>query len=84
MAGPIIEATKYYMGDKEIRSYFSRLLAASMDRSKENTIHPSYVETVKQISSNEAILLNQLMNTLGFLLYSTSNFHQKSSGCNII
>ena len=79
LAGPIIEATKYYMGNKEIRSYFSRLLAASMDRSKENTIHPSYVETVKQISSNEAMLLNQLMNTLGFLLYSTSNFYEKKS-----
>ena len=48
--GPAIEASKYYIEDDELRSMFSKLIAASMDTSKLDIAHPSFVEIIKQMT----------------------------------
>ncbi len=55
--GPAIEASKFYIDSLELREMFANLIAASMNENMVDTIHPSYVEIIKQISPDEAKLL---------------------------
>lgn len=51
----------YYQIDKEdFRKYFSRLIAASLDKTKNNLVHPSFSVILKQMSSDDARLLASL------------------------
>lgn len=52
--GPSLEASKYYVEDEPLRIMFAKLIASSMDESKENTIHSSYVEIIKQMAPLDA------------------------------
>ena len=52
--GPALEASKYYIEDEELRILFAKLIAASMDKSKEKIVHPSYVEIIKQLTPLDA------------------------------
>ncbi|MDG6151826.1 DUF4393 domain-containing protein [Lactococcus formosensis] len=61
--GPTLEASKFYIGDEEIRSMFAKLLASSMDQSKSNNAHSSFVEIIKQMSPLDAENLS-IMNTV--------------------
>ena len=57
--GPALEASKYYIDDKELRSLFAKLVAASMDNSKNDILQPAFVEIVKQMTPIDAeILIN--------------------------
>ncbi|MEG0256441.1 MULTISPECIES: DUF4393 domain-containing protein [Lactobacillales] len=60
IVGPALEASKYYIEEKEIREMFAKLIASSMNKAKSNQVHPSFVEVIKQLSSKEAILLKNL------------------------
>lgn len=48
--GPALEASKYYIDDEELRSLFAKLIAASMDNSKNEVLQPAFVEIIKQMS----------------------------------
>lgn len=52
--GPALDASKFYIEDEELRNMFSKLLASSMDSSKNNYTHNSFVEIIKQLSSLDA------------------------------
>lgn len=52
--GPTLEASKYYIDDDEVREMFARLIASSMDKSKDNITHSAYVEMIKQMSPLDA------------------------------
>lgn len=52
--GPSLEASKYYVEEEPLRIMFARLIAASMDKSKDNRIHSSFVEIIKQLTSLDA------------------------------
>lgn len=52
--GPAIEASKYYIEDESLRIMFAKLIAASMDKSKEDIVHSSYVEIIKQLTPLDA------------------------------
>lgn len=52
--GPALEASKYYIEEEKIRDMFAKLIAASMDSSKNNVTHNSFVEIIKQMSPLDA------------------------------
>lgn len=52
--GPALEASKYYIDDEELRSLFAKLIAASMDNSKNEVLQPAFVEIIKQMSPIDA------------------------------
>lgn len=54
IVGPALEASKYYIEEKELREMFARVIAASMDASKSDYIHHSFVEIIKQLSPRDA------------------------------
>lgn len=52
--GPALEASKYYIEDEPLRIMFAKLIASSMDSSKEDIVHSSYVEIIKQLTPLDA------------------------------
>ncbi len=60
IAGPAIEASKYFFEEEYYKEMFANLIAASCDKSKETKIHPAFTEIIKQISPLEALILKTL------------------------
>lgn len=60
LLGPAIEASKFYIDEKVIRNLFSNLISSSMDNRKNEDIHHSFVEIIKQMSGDDAILFEHL------------------------
>lgn len=58
--GPAIEASKYYIDSEELREMFANLIAASMDADKTDNVHPSFVEIIKQLNTDEAKILKYI------------------------
>ena len=58
--GPAFEASKYYFEEKQYREMFARLIVSSCDKSKNPYIHPSFVETIKQMTALEAKILSTI------------------------
>lgn len=58
LLGPIFEASKYYYEKAEFREMFACLAAASCDTKKLPSVHPSFIEIIKQLSSFDAQLLS--------------------------
>ena len=58
--GPTLESSKYYIEEEEMRNMFAKLLASSMDKSKNDIIHNSFVEIIKQLSPLDAQLIKHL------------------------
>ena len=58
LIGPALEASKYYI-DKDVpRKMFARLIAASLDKRKEDSVHHAFVEIIKQMAPLDAKVLS--------------------------
>lgn len=57
IVGPALEASKFHIEEEEVRRMFAKLIASSMDKDNSSSIHPSFVEIIKQMSSLDAINL---------------------------
>lgn len=57
IAGPALEALRYSGHDENLRELFANLLATAMDKETLDKAHPGYVEIIKNLSSDEALLL---------------------------
>lgn len=57
IVGPAIEASKFYIEDKDFREMFAELIASSCDKETEQLVHPSFPDIIKQLSPMEAKIL---------------------------
>lgn len=57
VAGPALEALRYTGHEESLREMYANLLAASMDIRTAQGAHPSFVEIIKQLTPDEARLL---------------------------
>lgn len=57
VAGPAFESLKYVGHEETLREMYANLLANAMDINTKDDSHPSFVEIIKQLSSQEAKLL---------------------------
>lgn len=57
IAVPAIEALRYTGHDENLRELFANLISNSMDKLTVKNAHPGFVEVLKNLSSDEAILL---------------------------
>lgn len=56
VAVPAIQAISYSMNNDELRNLYANLLAKSMNTDTKESVHPSFVEIIKQMSPNDAII----------------------------
>jgi|GEM_PF-1192849 len=57
IAGPTLEALKYTFDEESIREMYVNLLTSSMDTRYNDTIHPGFVDIIKQLTPDEAKML---------------------------
>ncbi|MFZ4455507.1 MAG: DUF4393 domain-containing protein [Bacteroidales bacterium] len=60
IAVPLLQALTYTAQNETLREMYMNLLANSMDTEKEKTVHPSFVEIIKQMNSLDAKVFNKL------------------------
>lgn len=65
IAGPILDSMKYCGSEPHLREMFANLLATSMDARIAARAHPAFVDMVKQLSPDEAMMLRRRATTLG-------------------
>ncbi|MBE5910121.1 DUF4393 domain-containing protein [Pseudobutyrivibrio sp.] len=58
VAVPAIQQISYCYDSADLREMYANLLASSMNIDKKWTVHPSFVDIIKQITPDEAKLLN--------------------------
>ncbi|MBB3288447.1 MULTISPECIES: DUF4393 domain-containing protein [Rhizobium] len=58
--GPILEGIRYEPEDSPISEMFSQLLSTSMDQTRAHDAHPAFSQIIKQLSPDEAALLNAM------------------------
>lgn len=58
--GPALEASRFYIGEPDIRELFANLIAASMSQAHNEQVHHAFVELIKMLSPKDARLLNYL------------------------
>jgi hypothetical protein len=58
--GPVVEAIRYEPDDTPVSDMFSELLSKAFDSSQVAKAHPSYPTIIRQLSSDEALMLRLL------------------------
>lgn len=66
LAGPLLESLKYTGYKDSLRDMYLNLLATSMDKDTASKAHPSFVEIIRQLSSDEAKLLSYFPSISGY------------------
>jgi hypothetical protein len=77
---PALQAISYSGDQPELQELFANLVAASMDKSTRKLSHPSFVETIKQLTPDEAKLLNYFLKEQTLPLLTIRNNKQNGSG----
>jgi hypothetical protein len=54
IAGPVMEGLGYSLDEPELKEMYLELLARASDERQAETAHPSFVQTIRQITSTEA------------------------------
>lgn len=63
VAIPAIQAISYAMNSDELRNLYANLLAKSMISDTKDTVHPSFVEIIKQMSPIDARIFQLIIET---------------------
>lgn len=59
VVGPVMEELfKYHLEEKQIVDAFAQLIAASMDKTKRDVVHPHFFHAVKQMSPLDSYIFN--------------------------
>lgn len=67
IAVPLIQAFSYTAHNEILREMYLNLLANAMDNSKDNDVHPSFVEMIKHMNSLDAKLFQELSKRMGHI-----------------
>lgn len=66
IAGPTLDAAIYHLEEQEIRSMFAKLLASSIDSSKNDISQPAFPEIIKQLTIIDARILSFIYNSINY------------------
>ena len=60
VAVPAIQAISYSMNSEELRNLYANLFAKAMNSDTKDSVHPSFVEIIKQLSPTDAIIFKTI------------------------
>ena len=70
VAGPVLEALRFAGHDPDLRELYANLLASSMDASSAHRAHPAFVETIRQMTPDEARIMKKLAEATAYAVIS--------------
>lgn len=70
--GPVLEGIRYEPESTPINEMFSQLLSRSMDTQRVEEAHPSFPWIIRQLSSDEAVILSRLREATYEYVYTSS------------
>ncbi len=62
VVGPAVESLRFAANNENIRDMFAKLIATSMNKDVAESAHPTFVEILKQMSSDEAKIVPMFLN----------------------
>lgn len=80
IAGPALESLKYTGSIDELKELYANLIASSMDSKTTSEVHPSFVEIIKQLSSDEAKILTAFISEDQEPIISIRNNRKDNTG----
>jgi hypothetical protein len=84
VAGPAVEALRYAGHDLNLRELYANLLASAMNKDTIHKAHPGFVEVIKNLSSDEAVLLKVFISNTQYPLLDIKATLKDGSGYNIM
>lgn len=85
IAGPAVESLRYTGHDEKLRELYANLIANAMDKETIHKAHPGFVEIIKNLSSDEALLLKVFIDTQQIPLIDVkATVIEKGSGYSIM
>lgn len=63
LAAPAMQHLGFSLDEPNLKEMYLNLLATASDNRRKDEAHPSFVEVIKQLSSDEATLLHQILNS---------------------
>lgn len=82
--GPALEASKYYFDEDKLRHMFTKLIANSMNVKTASNVHPSFIEIIKQLSTNDAMLLKEIAEYNDYIPAINISIVMKQQGMHIL
>lgn len=67
VAIPAVQQLSYCYDSEELREMYANLLVSSMNKDTKSSVHPSFVDIIKQLTPDEAKLLQAIKDTGGYL-----------------
>lgn len=61
VAVPALQSVSYSMDSEHLRNMYANLLSKAMLLNIKNDVHPAFIEIIKQLSPNDAILLKEIV-----------------------
>lgn len=84
VAGPAVEALKFTGHDETLQDLFANLLANALDSKTVLEAHPSFVDIIKSLSSDEGLILKLFTSSQEFPMIDVKLNMKKKSGFNIL
>ena len=84
VAVPAFQAIAYCMSNEELYDLFANLLAKSMVSGWKEKVHPSFVEIIKQLSPNDALVLREIFNSSPIIEAATIAIVLKRKGAYMV
>lgn len=70
--GPTLQALAYTINESDLREMFVNLIGAASDKKIASSVHPAFVEIIKQLSPNEAKLLSIIYKDAGKIVVDSA------------
>lgn len=83
IAGPTLQGIAFSHEEPNIKEMYLNLLKTSMDNRTSHAAHPAFVEIIKQLTSEEAVLLRDVLLSYGPIPLAQIKATRKSGGFNI-
>lgn len=84
IAGPAIEALKFTGHDETLQDLFANLIANALDSKTVLEAHPAFVDIIKNISSDEGLILKLFASNQQFPMIDVKLNTKKNGGFNIL
>lgn len=78
IVSPLLQGLAFSLDEELLKEMYLKLLASAMDDKTEPTTHPAFVEVIKQLSSDEALILDFVANKTMCNAYVVDAYLQQS------